>query len=322
VIFTTTPPRRTTRAHLTTLCAALIALTTGCLAGDTEPASSPAATPPSDARPSLAAPNPLAARAATKGLDATLARDGLAVRLDGLPSPLRIAAHALGRTDAVTTTLPTATSTVRDGGRSARDFGAMSEWYREVPRGIEQGFDVRTRPPGAFGPLAIDVTVEGAGVVARADGTLGLRVASGHVVATLSELWARDAQGRALTATMRPHGDGYRIEVDDRDATYPLVVDPLLVATRDEVAPTIAGGDWPWLGRTLDAAGDMAVVAAPRQDTTRGTDAGGAWLLTRDAGGGVVGRSAVRAGGAVFHERGLVGRDERRLRRPRFPLRR
>jgi hypothetical protein len=59
----------------------------------------------------------------------------------------------------------------------------------------------------------------------RADDALGPRLASGRIIATLSELWARDAAGHALTATMRPHADGDHIEVDDRDATYPLVVD-------------------------------------------------------------------------------------------------
>lgn len=105
-----------------------------------------------------------------------------------------------------------------------RAWGPVREWWRNTPAGLEQGWTLEARPPGE-GPLLVQVAVDGATPSSQEDGlaltTIGPTLAYGH-------LQAFDSRGRALPAALAAEPRGWRIEVDDADATYPVTIDPLV----------------------------------------------------------------------------------------------
>jgi hypothetical protein len=108
-------------------------------------------------------------------------------------------------------------------------------------------------------------------VLERPDGT-----------ATLSYggLTAVDAAGRRLPSEMHVLDDGsVGLDVDDRAATYPLTIDPLLA-----VESKLTGSDSAALdefGYAVAIDGDTAVVGAQNDETSPGVFAGSASVFVR-----------------------------------------
>jgi hypothetical protein len=150
----------------------------------------------------------------------------------------------------------------RSGDRVEYSRGAaITEWYVAQPGGLEQGFTVQSRPDGERDlvlelGMADDVSPQLAG-----DGSaVILRDASGAEVARYADLDVRDARGQSLGATLRATGRSIAISVDDRDAVYPIVVDPLLSQQAELVASDGASGND--FGYAVAMSGTTAVVGA------------------------------------------------------------
>ncbi|MCA9573155.1 MAG: hypothetical protein KC656_35210, partial [Myxococcales bacterium] len=116
----------------------------------------------------------------------------------------------------------------RRGERVVYGSDAVDAWYVERPDGLQQGFDVRERPPGS-GPLELRVGL--AGSPAPADDALYWVDEDLRIHARYAGLSAWDATGRALRVDLGlvcEEGCEAVLRVDDAGAEYPLVVDPLL----------------------------------------------------------------------------------------------
>jgi hypothetical protein len=106
----------------------------------------------------------------------------------------------------------------------------LVEWYENTPRGLEQGFTIERRPAGD-GPLTIEGQVDG-GLTAELreeEGAIDFRAGAGNVVLRYTELHVWDARGQDIASWLEASPDRVLIRVDDRDAIYPLTIDPLLV---------------------------------------------------------------------------------------------
>ncbi len=104
-------------------------------------------------------------------------------------------------------------------GRVSYRYAALTEWWRVLPTGYEQGFTVRKRPAGA-GSLTLVLAANSS--PRRYGESLGWgRLRYGGLVVT-------DARGRHLPATLGARGSRITITTDDRAAAYPLTVDPLV----------------------------------------------------------------------------------------------
>ncbi|MGD8927177.1 MAG: Ig-like domain-containing protein [Thioalkalispiraceae bacterium] len=172
----------------------------------------------------------------------------------------------------------------------------LIEWYVNSPAGLEQGFTF-TAPPGprpAAGDnwLALHLEVQG-NLMARmeADGrTVYFQPDQAGAVRVFEygTLHAVDATGRALPARMQLDGSQLTLLVDDRQAQYPLVIDPLLL-----------GGNWSAssgqgeanFGVSVAGAGDVnndgfddVIVGADSYDNGQ-TDEGAAFLYFGSAAG-------------------------------------
>ncbi|MCP4548137.1 MAG: T9SS type A sorting domain-containing protein [bacterium] len=165
---------------------------------------------------------------------------------------------------------PNVIASVTASGEAARaelnDVGFV-EWYENTPEGLEQGFTIAEEPEGS-GPLFIEGCVTG-DLTGRLDSEGGVEFLTedGALALRYDHLLAWDATGRQLTSEMTVAGDMIHLLVDDSDAVYPVVIDPLLSTP-----------DWEWssthnftmIGASVATAGDVngdgysdVIVGAP-----------------------------------------------------------
>lgn len=163
------------------------------------------------------------------------------------------------------------------GQRITIDRGALEEWLVNAPEGIEHGFTVRARPPGA-GPLRLVVGLDGSLQAQVLGGAaLVLRDGAGRDRMGYSALHAHDARGVELPAHMNAADDAVELVIEDGDAVYPVAIDPVLTPAAWE---RLGGQFQAHLGTVLTAAGDVNgdgysdfAIAAPDFDDAR-SDAG------------------------------------------------
>lgn len=107
----------------------------------------------------------------------------------------------------------------------------LTEWYVNESSGLEQGFTLERRLPGA-GPLVLELTVGSARARSGGD-SVRFEAASGRSL-EFSQLIASDQSGQRLSSRFEtPSEAQLRIVVEDREAVYPIVIDPLLTGTFD-----------------------------------------------------------------------------------------
>ncbi len=165
-----------------------------------------------------------------QGLWFQVSANGLAVS-GSAPFDLFASCTSFGRGDART---PLGSPAItRDENHLDLAFGAGLEgWYENGPRGLEQGWTIAAPPPGAAGdPVAIELAFTGSlSFVLDADACGGVfEDDRGGICVWYRDLEVRDAAGVKLSAWLAPASNGIDVllEVDDRNASYPITVDPL-----------------------------------------------------------------------------------------------
>jgi hypothetical protein len=136
--------------------------------------------------------------------------------------------------------------------------GPLVEWYRAREGGIEQGFTIPAPPaPGRWErPLWIEIAASGPFRPEVAPGGAGasFRSESGVEAFRYDHLEVRDARGLLLAARLAPNPGGFRIEVTDLFAAYPITVDPLLTSPAWTAYGDVAEGSF---GSSVASAGDV-----------------------------------------------------------------
>ncbi len=137
----------------------------------------------------------------------------------------------------------------------------LLEWYREVPRGLEQGFTIPAPPACRRRGQSGVVIALGGGL--RADVSAGgraarLRDGSGHPVLRYTDLHVVDAAGRELPARLEARGDALAIRFDDAGARYPVEVDPLMWVEQQQ----LVGDGSSTFGQAVALNGNTIIVGA------------------------------------------------------------
>ena len=129
--------------------------------------------------------------------------------------------------------------------------GAITEWYVNAAAGLEQGFTLESAPGERRDGerLRVVLALEG-DLRAQAvdDGqALEFKDDTGQRVLRYDHLVVRDARGRELEARMavrREGGEGQVwLEVDDRDAVWPVTIDPTFTQQDKLLAADAASSD-------------------------------------------------------------------------------
>ena len=153
---------------------------------------------------------------------------------------------------------------------------AVTEWYVNDGRGLEQGFTVTARPAGE-GPLEVALKMEG-GLIPRLESEKSLVLQrDGTAVLRYSGLKAWDAAGRVLASRMEVEGRALRLVVDDGSAQYPLTIDPYLEQAKLTPSDSAADDNF---GTAVAISDDTAVIGAIG-DNTNGISSGSAYVFVR-----------------------------------------
>ena len=160
-------------------------------------------------------------------------------------------------------------------------YGSLSEWYANGPLGLEQGFEVGSRPDVGSGPLTLSLTLSGDLVPlpageSRQEGS-SLLFSGRGVALRYGGLLVTDARGRVLHSWLEPVGGRVLIRVDDHGARYPLRVDPFIQQAELTASD---GATFNTLGWSTAVSGATIVVGAPLHENE-----GAAYVFTMPASG-------------------------------------
>jgi hypothetical protein len=132
----------------------------------------------------------------------------------------------------------------------------LLETYWNDERGLEQEMVIAERPGGSAGdPLVLDVEWSGT-VTAAEEGSRSVifKDARGAGALRYGDLKVLDAHGRELPSKVEAEACTLKIEIDDSEATYPILVDPLLSSPSWTAEGDQAGG---LFGHCVSTAGDV-----------------------------------------------------------------
>lgn len=164
----------------------------------------------------------------------------------------------------------------------------LSEWYHNGPGGLEQGFTIAERLDGA-GQLWIEGRV--GGDLRGIGDERGVRFVDdgGSTVLVYASLHVEDAGGRELPAQIAWEDGLLGLRIDDRDAIYPVTVDPIVTtpAWTEEGEKSSAA-----FGYCLAPAGDVngdgygdIIVGSPNYSQSGVIVTGKAWVYLGSAAG-------------------------------------
>jgi hypothetical protein len=174
--------------------------------------------------------------------------------------------------------------------RIERDLGGVQEWWENRGDGIAQGFVVSKSPGGKAGAsrwLRVEVGVSGAHIDLAPGSDRAILTSAGEKF-SYAGLKAWDADKKVLPTRMRKARSSLLLEVDDRNARYPIVIDPVLTKNVWEfesnsatVAGFAAGVDMV-VSRAHDVNNDTwedILVAFPRHNAPALNDTGVVYLF-------------------------------------------
>jgi hypothetical protein len=152
----------------------------------------------------------------------------------------------------------------------------LSEWYRNGPLGLEQGFTIFHAHSGhASGPLTLSLALSGnAHAALSADGRSVTLSHAGASSLRYSGLRATDGRGHTLKSWLEMKDGGVLLRVNARGAQYPLRIDPFI----QQGGKLTSEGGYFGSSAALSADGDTALVGATSGGTASVfTRSGTAW---------------------------------------------
>lgn len=136
--------------------------------------------------------------------------------------------------------------------------GALTEWYVNDERGLEQGFTAARRPRGS-GPIVVALALEDGAVPLAADKSTVQLVRNRRTLLRYGGLKAWDSRGRVLHSELEVRLNQIRLIVDDASAAYPITIDPWVQNTKLSAGDRAAGD---YAGYAVAASESTAVVGA------------------------------------------------------------
>lgn len=170
----------------------------------------------------------------------------------------------------------------------------LEEWFVNDQRGLEHGFTVKQRPASAStSELAFTLGVRGNLKPVISSNALGVQFQNdaGVTVLTYAGLKVWDADGKVLRSRFEPASEGVRLLVDEREARYPITIDP--IAQQAYVKASNPDVD-DQFGTSVAISGDTMVIGAFGEDSSTTTvnsvpndlaqDSGAAYVFVRSGG--------------------------------------
>ena len=185
----------------------------------------------------------------------------------------------LGRGDQITP-LQGAIAAQDEAGRVEYSYEGVTAWYRNTTLAFQQGFTIYDKPHGN-GKLVLhmQLNTELSGILSEDERSLSFETGDGRTL-RYADLRAYDAHGVELEARLIYNPAQIVIQVEDREAVYPLTIDPLIYLEQKVMATDGAASDT--FGTSVVLSGNTALVGAYVDDVTF-PDQGSAYIFERDA---------------------------------------
>lgn len=163
------------------------------------------------------------------------------------------------------------------------------EWYDVGGGAIEHGFTLLWRPSAvcADGDVRLHLSFDSELEVEILPGAIDavLRSPDASSAIFYEGLMAWDATGRPVGAHFEPHDRGLAIVLDDRDAEYPITVDPWIVVQEAKLVDPSPITPFVDFGFSLAIEGDTLAIAAPSNSDGGLPIAGRVFTFTRQGTG-------------------------------------
>ena len=165
---------------------------------------------------------------------------------------------------------------------------AFDEWYTGSDAGLEQGFTVRELPECAKHSHKLTIqlqfsSVEGSVAQLNADGSEAILTTPGRRGVHYGKAVSKDAAGREHAVKI-VNDHGLALEIDTRDLTLPLSIDPLIWDIQQKILSSqfepasFAPNDY--FGSAVAVYANTVVIGA-HGDRDKGLDAGAVYVFTR-----------------------------------------
>jgi hypothetical protein len=172
---------------------------------------------------------------------------------------VRLSLIALGGRGALRATSPAAPRTRAN--RVTYRRAGLTEWYANGPAGLEQGFTVARRPADGADRLVVVLRMSG-DLRPKLNGS-GVLLSGAGTRLRYGGLSAVDARGRPLRAWLAVRGRRLLIEVADRDAAFPVRIDPFIQQGSRLVGSGATGEAEQGHSVAISGDGNTALVGAP-----------------------------------------------------------
>jgi hypothetical protein len=173
--------------------------------------------------------------------------------------------------------------------QSSNPQSTIIEWYHNAAAGLEQGFTIESAPGKRRDGerLRVALALEGELRAEAVEGgqALEFRDDAGRRALRYDHLVVRDRAGRELEARMAvsaEEGDVW-LEVDDREAVWPVTIDPTF--TQQQKLEVLDAAIFDSFGNSAAISGDTVVVGAHLDDGAGGIDQGSTYVFVRSSGG-------------------------------------
>ena len=206
------------------------------------------------------------------GIHSTFTASGAALRVAGGTLGLSLTGVGRGqRLDPVAAVAPTGAAD-----QVLYRHGSISEFYRNGPYGLEQGFTV-LGPQASTGSLVLALGISGSLTPEQVGSQILFRTRSGVTALRYGQLDAVDATGRRLPAQMQLRNGALQLRIDTRNARGPLRIDPLIQQGEKLTGSGEVGSGLFGSSVALSSDGSTALIGAPFDNGL----VGAAWVFTR-----------------------------------------
>jgi hypothetical protein len=191
-------------------------------------------------------------------LRADFSPSGVAIRHDGLSFGISFRAYGYG--DGLKR-VPAVSPEIK-GNRVNYRHRNLSEWFVNGPAGLEQGFTVKQSPGHSMGqPLTIALALSGdfSGSIDASNRSVVMSDSAGRSQLRYGGVVASDFDGKEVPTWLELRGKTLLLRVDDRNARYPLIIDPLIELAQLTASKGHSGDEF---GISIAVCGHTIVVGA------------------------------------------------------------
>ncbi len=169
-----------------------------------------------------------------------------------------------------------------DGQRIEYQRGNITEWYENKSIGLEQGFTIAKPLNPINVTLVVQLAIEGdlQAEWQQAGQSLTFHQPDGSYALTYNKLLVEDANNNQLPAHLTLNEGNLQIHVALAGATFPIIIDPLIVNEQKVTARVSDSQAGDWFGASVAIDGDTALVGS-RHDQCGFLDCGSGYIFTR-----------------------------------------